>query len=225
MAGKQNLNRFRPFAVLVLLVVAAGLLSYHMWPDETVKPTPKRDDALAARYAPAVAQGPGINPEPSHIYYRMAEDDTRILIAYHITWPYEKDERSKGMEAAWNKMFYTGGLKLQQIIFGPEDNEVVEIAVSKQTGKILRIRYESAGHQGEERSGVEVEKIDRPCLEVTTWNHMFELTSYAAAQGKQVYYLQPEFFTDQLWDYYKMTKKRQSLLSQDRAHLSWERAQ
>jgi len=223
MAGNQKVNQARAFAVGFLLILSASLLSYHMWPDETVELKLKQDDTLAARYAPVIVQGEGIKPEPSHIYYRMAEDDTRILIAYHITWPYEKDERRKGLEAIWNKMFYTGGLKLQQVIFGPEDNEVIEITVSKETGAILRLRYESGGHQGEERSGEEVSKIDRPYFEVTTWNHMFELTSYEPAQGKGIYHLPPEYFTDELWNYYRMTKKHQHLLSQDRAHLSWER--
>jgi len=153
----------------------------------------------------------------------MAQDDTRILIAYHPVWLYEKDERKKGMDAIFNKLFYTGGLKLQKKIFGPGDVETIEIVVDKQSGKIIRIRYESASHQKQEKTGEELEKISKPYFEVTTWNHMFDLISPEQAQGKKIYELKPEYFSKELWDYYRMTKKKQSLLSQDRAHMEWER--
>ena len=177
---------------------------------------------MAEKYCPILIQADGIEPVPSHIYYRMAEDENRILIACHIAWPYERDERSQGLAAAWNKLFYTGGLKLQTKIFGPEDIEAIEIVLDKTSRKIIRIRYESASHRSQEKTGEEIANIEKPYFEVTTWNHMFELKSPEQANGKRIYQLKPEYFTDDLWDYYKIIKKRQTLFSQNRAHFEWE---
>jgi hypothetical protein len=205
-----------------LLVLSIGLLSWVPWPAEQNAVKQIQDDALAQKYCPGFVQGEGIKPDLSHVYYRMAVDDTRILIACHPVWPYEKDEGKKGFATLFNKLFYTGGLKLQTKIFGPEDIEALELVVDKQSKKIIRIRYESASHDKQEVTGVQAGKIARPWFEVTTWNHMFELVGPESASGKKVQDLKPEYFTDERWNYYGMTKKKQSLLSQDRAHFEWE---
>jgi len=209
--------------IAFLFLVAITLISWTPWQPEPAPVKQLQDDALAEKYCPVFVQSDEIKPDLSHIYYRMAQDDNRILIAYHPVWLYEKDERKKGMDAIFNKLFYTGGLKLQKKIFGPGDVETIEIVVDKQSGKIIRIRYESASHQKQEKTGEELEKISKPYFEVTTWNHMFDLISPEQAQGKKIYELKPEYFSKELWDYYRMTKKKQSLLSQDRAHMEWER--
>jgi len=207
---------------LALAALGLALVSWAPWPAEPNPVKLMRDDALARKYCPVFAQGEGIKPDLSRVYYRLGEDEKRYLLACHPVWPYEKDEGKKGLETVFNKLFYTGGLKLQTRIFGPEDIEAIELAVDKDSGKIIRVRCESAGHDKQEVAGEAAEKIARPWFEVTTWNHMFELTSPEAAAGKKVYDLAPEYFTDERWSYYGMTKKKQTLLRQDRAHFEWE---
>jgi len=214
--------------ILCLCALGLGMMAAYRWEDEKGRLAHFKDQALAEKYCPVIVQADRIKPEPSHIYYRMARDESRIFIAYHVAWPYEKDE-TRGWVAAWNKMFYTGGLKLQKKIFGPEDIEVVELVVDRQTGKITRIRYESAelaqkgkkvkqNHIGKEADGAEPPVY----FETITWNHMFTLTSKDHLDGKKLFRLAPEYFTAEQWDYYKMSKKHQTLLSQDRAYFNWE---
>jgi hypothetical protein len=216
--------------VLLLLGVSLALMSYAGFPDETGNLKKMQDDALAAKYCPVFVQGDKIKPDLEAVYYRMAEDETRILIAYHPTWSYEKNETPKGFEGVWDKLFYTGGLKLQGVIYGPGDNEVVEIVVDKKSGKIVRLRFEGADlSNGQEKKHLAREYKDDPALtdppvylEVITWNHMFELSGKDKTDGKKVFLLKPEYFTDQLWAHYKMTKKHQTPLGMDRAHYKWE---
>lgn len=217
-----------PWLTLALLALAVNLMAPAQWPPERAAIKHFRDDAMAQKYCPVIVQGQGIEPDPSYIYYRMGEDEGRILIAYHVTWPYEKDE-SKGLAGAWNKLTYTGGLKLQSRIFGPEDNEVIEVVVDKKSGGIARLRYESAELDGsggkvkQNHLGKEETQAGIPLyFETLTWNHMFRRVSPEQVSGKRVYKLRPEYFTQERWDYYKMSKKRQTLLSQDRAYYKWE---
>ena len=212
----------------VLFVLAVNLMAPAQWPPEKTAIKHLQDDTLARKYCPVIVQDKDIEPEVSHIYYRMGEDESRILIAYHVTWPYEKDE-SKGIAGAWDKLFYTGGLKLQKKIFGPEDNEVIELAIDKKTGNIIRLRYESAqvsktekkvkqNHMGTEETSAELPLY----FETITWNHMFAHIKPDQVSGKQVYKIAPEYFTQERWGYYQMSKKHQTLLSQDRAYYNWE---
>ena len=206
----------------LLALMAIILISAFQWQEEPGEFQMVKDDELAQRYCPVIVQGEGIEPEPSAIYYRMASQGERIFIAYHIVWAYEKGE-GKGFEKLWNKLFYTGGLKLQKVIFGPGDVEAIEIVIDREKRDMLRLRYERAGHQGVEKTAEELRGIEKPYLEVTTWNHMFELISPEETSGKRVYSLKPEYFTEELWRYYKITKKHKHLLSQPRAHFSWEK--
>lgn len=228
----MDYNRRRTAENLKLILCLCGfgllLVAAYRWPDEKGRLEHFKDQALAEKYCPVIVQGEGIEPEPSHIYYRMARDESRIFIACHVAWPYEKDE-SRGLAAAWNKLFYTGGLKLQRKIFGPEDIEVVELVVDRPSGKIIRIRYESAelapagGKVKQNHVGREADGAEPPVyFETISWNHMFALVGEEELAGKKLYRLAPEYFSQERWDYYRMSKKRQSLLSQDRAYFSWE---
>jgi len=226
MGGDQGMKKFGP--VVALAVLAGSLFSGYVWPPEQGELKLFQDQALAERYAPVIAQGEGIEPAPDHLYYLMADSPGRIFIAYHVSWPYEKDE-TKGLAAAFNKVFYTGGLKLQKKIFGPEDIEVVELVIDKQSGEIARVRYESAevekkGNKVKQNhQGREAENVKPPVyFETITWNHMFALISPEELGARKVYQLQPEYFSAERWEYYKMAKKRRSLFSQDRAYFSWE---
>ena len=228
MGGSQKSRAAGLGLTAVLFVLAVSLMAPAQWPPEKVAIKHLHDDALAQKYCPVIVQDKGIEPEVTHIYYRMGEDEGRILIAYHVTWPYEKDE-SKGMAAAWNKLFYTGGLKLQRQIFGPEDNEVIEVSVDKKTGNIIRLRYESAevskieekvkqNHMGTEEKSAELPLY----FETITWNHMFAHIRPDQVSGKRVYKIEPVYFTQERWEYYQMSKKHQTPLSQDRAYYKWE---
>ena len=216
--------------IAILLVASVPLVcaGAYQWPDEKAALTHFQDQALAEKFCPIIVQGDNIKPDPWQIYYRMAQDDSRIFIAYHVAWAYEKDETT-GLLAAVNKVFYTGGLKLQKKIFGPEDIEVIEFVIDKKSGKIARIRYESATVEkvGEKvkqnHQGKEVKNAEPPTyFETITWNHMFNMLSPGQINGKKVFKLKPEYFTQERWDYYKMSKKHKNLLSQDRAHYNWE---
>ena len=220
-AGQRIKNRY--WLRLLIIGLALSFISGFRWSKEPGEFQPVQEDEIAERYCPIIVQAQGIEPEPGAIYYRMAYQDKRIFIAYHIVWAYEKGE-GKGLEKLWNKLFYTGGLKLQKVIFGPSDVEAIELVVDKESGEIIRLRYEQEGHQGIERSGQELAGLEKPYFEVTTWNHMFELISKAQISGKKVYNLKPEYLTEELWRYYKITKKHNHLLSQPRAHFSWEKA-
>jgi len=212
------------------LVVIIGLLSFgYVWKYEGKEVKTMENQELAEKYCPVIVQGEGIKPEPEAIFYRMAEEDGHILIAYHIVWAYEKDS-GRGFWKVWNRLFYTGGLHLQKVIFGPGDVEAIELKIDKKSGRIIRIRYETARVR---KSGkikhiplvVEQDQIP-PALplyfEVISWNHLFKLIDPGQAKGKKIYQLKPKYFTDQLWEHYRMTKKHQGPLSQDRAHFGWE---
>jgi len=207
---------------LLIIGLALNFISGYRWQEEPGEFQLLQEDEIAQRFSPIIVQEKGIEPEPSAIYYRMAYQAEKIFIAYHIVWAYEKGE-GKGLEKLWNKLFYTGGLKLQKVIFGPGDVETIELVVDKESGEIIRLRYEQAGHQGVEKTAEDLKGIEKPYLEVTTWNHMFELVSPEESSGKRVYSLKPEYFTEELWSYYKITKKHKHLFSQPRAHFSWEK--
>ena len=218
MASNQNSK----ISLLLIIILGTALFSWTPWQAENISLKHFQDDELAYKYCPVFVQAESIKPDINHIYYRMAEDDKRIFLACHPVWPYEKDESKKGLQAIFNKLFYTGGLKLQRKIFGPEDIEAIEIVIDKESKKILRLRYESASHIKKEISEEKALEIEKPVLEVITWNHMFELITLEQAQGKRFFDLRPEYFTEELWNYYQMTKKQNNILSQDRAHFEWE---
>jgi hypothetical protein len=193
-----------------------------------------RDDALAQRYAPVIVQDDSIPARPERLLYRMArgenENDGKIIkIAYHVVWPFEKDNR-KGFYSWWTRVTYTGGLNFQGIIYGPGDVEGIELTVDAETGKIIKVLYETADwdekgrviHVHVERAGEEIPSDPHLVFQVISWNHMFDLISESELKEEPKYELASEYFSEKDWRYYRMTKKRQTPLKRDRAHFEWE---
>jgi len=187
---------------------------------------------LAQKYAPVFIQGEEIPAEPERLLYRAAtgEDCRELFLAYHVVWPFENDPR-KGFWPAVTRATYTGGLRLQRVIYGPGDVEVVGLVIDLGSGKVKKVTYETADydkkkdviHVPVELTGDEVPQYNPLAFEVVSWNHLFVLADRPAEEDdEKVYRLEPEPFTQELWKHYRMTKKRRHALSRDRAHYGWE---
>ena len=187
-----------------------------------------RNDELARKYAPVLLQKSEVKPNPEELLYRMTRKDGNLLIAYHVVWPYERDE-GNGFYSLLNKIFYTGIFKFQRIIYGPKDVEAIELKIDEKSGKILGIKYETAIEKKGKIIHVPVIKeFDKPLdpplfFEVVTWNHLFRYVENGKSSDANVYKLEPKYFEERLWKYYRMTKKYKHFLSRDRAHFDWER--
>ena len=183
------------------------------------------------RFAPVIVQGPEIPAEPEAMLYRAATStDGRLLfIAYHVVWPYEQDPRP-GFWPALTRAFYTGGLRLQSVIYGPGDVEVIELQVDLETMELVRVTYETADYDA--RGGVihvpvvsEGDELPEQLplyFEVISWNHLFELKDRPPPSEDRVYRFEPRPFTDELWAYYRMSKSVKTPLSRDRDQRAWE---
>ncbi len=205
---------------------------------------------LVSRYAPVLVQGEDIPAPPGELLFRAAtsEDCRTLRLAYHVVWEFERDP-GKGFWPALTRATYTGGLRLQRIIFGPGDVEALALDVDLETSRVTRVRYETAryGKRGEVihvpvvKEWGDVPDYNPLYFEVISWNHLFDLLeappgkaadkeskgtlnpgSGSTAAGRKVYRLDPEPFTDELWKHYRMTKKREHMLSRDRAHYCFE---
>ena len=187
--------------------------------------------ALARQFEPVLTQGADIPAPPERILYRAAttENCTRLLLAYHIAWPFEQDPRP-GWWPAFIRLVYTGGLRLQRVIYGPGDVEVIFLTIALPDKKIVRINYETATYDA--KNGVVhvpqvVEEKDVPAyaplhFRVISWNHLFKLEAGPPAANEKTYRFAPEPFTAELWSYYRMSKKVQTPLSMDRDYPAWE---
>ena len=192
-------------------------------------PGPLREAVM--RFAPVIVQRPEIPAAPEAMLYRAATsgDGRLLLIAYHVVWPYEQDPRP-GFWPAVTRAVYTGGLRLQSVIYGPGDVEVIELEVDLETMKLLRVSYETADYDA--RGGVihvqvvkEGDKLPDQLplyFEVVSWNHLFELRERPPAPDQPVHRLEPRPFTEELWVYYRMSKSVRTPLSRDRDQRAWE---
>lgn len=210
-----------------------SLFAYSIEPSAEEEFKMFRDDALAALYAPLIVQPDSIPAEPEMILYRMARsnDGGKIVMAFHVVWPFEKDNR-KGFYPWWTRVTYTGGLKLQKVIYGPGDVEAVEIVLDRKSNKIINVRYETADwdqkggviHVHVEKNGCELpSQSNRLVFRVVSWNHMFDLIEESDIKsGEKLFDLPVGYFSHEDWNYYGMTKKKQTWLKRDRAHFEWE---
>ncbi len=188
-------------------------------------------EKMVLDYAPLILQAEDIPAEPQSLLYRATtSDDCKTLyLAYHIVWPFEQDPRP-GFWPALTRLTYTGGLKFQQVIYGPGDVEVLFFTVDLDSMKIRELYYETADY---DKKGnvihvdVNLDESEIPhysplAFQAISWNHMFDLLEGPPDGTVAEFKLTPEPFTDELWAYYRITKKRQTPLSKDRAHLEWE---
>lgn len=180
--------------------------------------TPVRDDVSAQRYAPSILSGSEYG-DPVALYYRAAENGDRLYITYHYVW--EKEENPHpGFLPFLNRTLYTGGLRLQKIMFGPADIEKVSVVV--RSGVIESVSFETAGDYNPSAFSVKHKPQSLTqlpaALRVMSWNHLFE----PAASGPAVS-LKPEYFSREQWEKYEMVKLKETVLSRSRAHEPYER--
>ena len=197
--------------------------------------SPLRDDAIARKYMPVLFNNDeyGI---PTDLLYRSSRDDSgRIHITYHYVWT-EEINRTAGFLPFLNRIFYTGGLRLQRIMFGKGDVENVSIVIG-QSGQVEKLQFERAANYSPDDFGVQHEEvnIDGPIslpivLRVVSWNHLFDLEKrgpaglpeHGSSQGSPVK-LEVRYFTRELWEEYTMVKEHEKLLRKSRAHQPYER--
>lgn len=180
--------------------------------------TPIRDDALAQRYAPSIAAGSEYG-DPAALYYRAAVNGDKTFITYHYVWEKEENTHS-GFLPFLNRTIYTGGLRLQRIMFGPADIEKVSIVLN--AGKVESASFETAENYNPAAFGVAHKPVSLlempPAFRVMSWNHLFEPASAGPAVP-----LKAEYFTEDKWQHYEMVKLKERFFSRSRAHEPYER--
>lgn len=188
--------------------------------------TPQHDDSLAAKFTPHILAH-SLYGAPTHMFYRMAKDTQgNTYIAYH---PYFHDEENphEGFGAKASRLLYSGGLHLKDIIFGKADLELIEVVLDAK-GNVSRVAYEDAEKYNPKAFGVKhVEKtLMHPklplCFEIVSWNHMVRPRESDACSKMAA--LKVEYFTDALWDEFRMVKKTEAILRRNRAHRVYERS-
>jgi hypothetical protein len=193
--------------------------------------TPVKDDAAAESYAPTLLSNDTFG-FPRKCYYRAARDGSGNLhIAYHPVWEYERND-SGGLMPFLSRMFYTGGLKIQRIMFGKGDVEVIAVTVDRR-GVGTELRYERPKDYNPATFTVKHEKValtgtfvTMPAFRVSSWNHLFEKADgpdAAPRPGERAWRCEPEYFTDALWEEYTMVRLNETRLRKSRAHFVWER--
>jgi len=223
--------------VAVLLLVFAVFLTVYLTATVNVlEPgapdfTPVKDDVAAGDYAPSLLSNDTFG-FPQKCYYRAARDGSGNLhIAYHPVWEYERND-SGGLMPLLSRMFYTGGLRIQRVMFGKGDVEVISVTVDRH-GVGTAIEYERPKNYNPSTFTVSHEKValqstfaTTPPFRVASWNHLFENTDGADAAprtGERAWRCTPEYFTDALWEEYTMVRLKETRLRKSRAHLAWER--
>ena len=224
------MTAYRP-ALAMLIVFAFALSIIPAQADSACCICPKKAGHMVERYRPVIVQEDDIPAKPEAMLFRVATDEecATLKLAYHVVWPYEEDPRT-GFWPAVTRATYTGGLKLQKLIYGPGDTEVIEIHVDIETGDIKRVRYETAEYDKKGnvvhveviKEGAEAPEGPTLAFKVISWNHLFDMMDEVPDDGDGVYRFAPGPFTDELWDRYKMTKKHESPLRRDRDHPDWE---
>ncbi|MBL8022003.1 MAG: hypothetical protein JNM27_20175 [Leptospirales bacterium] len=217
----------KKWGVVLLIFVGVGwflLRTTRINSPETPGFEPLRDDALAQRYAPSI-----ISPEefdqPVALYYRAARSNGKQYITYHFVWAGETNP-APGFFPWLNRSLYTGGLRLQKIMFGKGDVEMVSLVIDA-AGNLDEVIYETAENHDPSDFGVKhstVRTVAKPPLvfEVVSWNHLFLLKDSADQRGT-ARLLRPEYFTQSLWEEYEMVKERETVLKRSRAHQAYER--
>lgn len=187
---------------------------------------PRKFDEFAKMYAPKLISSS--YGEPIALYYRASEDDLKnIHITYHFVW--EKEENaSSGVKPFFSRNIYTGGLKIQKMMFGKGDIEIVSLVVNP-PGKIISAEYETAENYSDADFSVKhktielKEELKNPLLfKVVSWNHLFELVKDGAEESEGLK-LTPTYFNEKLWQEYEMVKVNETRLKKSRAHKIYER--
>ena len=188
-----------------------------------------RDDDLAIKFAPIIYTNNEFEI-PKKLYYRAAFDEhENYHIAYHILWDREIN-KTKGFMPFFNKCLYTNGLKIQSLMYGKGDIEVIEVILDKNKSP-KTLTYETCKNYNPKDFSVEHSKvsIDKPInspfkFEVISWNHLFNYISNDQSNDNlNEVTLKPEYFTEQLWTNFEMFKVKETFFKKNRAHFIYER--
>ena len=192
--------------------------------------TPVKDDHAAGIYAPPLISNDTFG-FPRKCYYRAARDGSGNLhIAYHPVWEYERND-SGGIMPVLSRMFYTGGLKIQRIMFGKGDVEVIAMTVDRR-GTVTAIEYERPKNYSPATFTVQHEKVvlrgtfGGACLPRVVMEPSLRKSRRrrrGVRSGERDWRCTPEYFTDALWEEYTMVRLKETRLRKSRAHFEWER--
>lgn len=145
---------------------------------------PIKDDALAARHAPILIPSSKYG-DPVALYYRASKGRAgHTYLTYHFVWTAEENTTS-GCLPMLSRNIYTGGLGLQQTMFGPGDIELITMRINPR-GEVDRLGYETAEDYDPSGFGVKHLRINVTAnpgtelrgpfvFEVVSWNHLFVL--------------------------------------------------
>jgi hypothetical protein len=223
-------------ALVILAALVMFLFTYLSATVNTLAPgapgfTPVRDDEAARRFAPALVSNDAFG-FPLTCLYRAARDGAGNLhIAYHPVWEYERNDTG-GLMPFLSRTIYTGGLRIQRIMFGKGDVEVIAVTVDPR-GVITSVEYERPKNYDPSGFGVEHEQVSLkgplaqvPVFRVASWNHLFERAEGASISpqgGERAWKCAPGYFTDELWQEYTMVRIEETRMKKSRAHFDWER--
>lgn len=220
----------------LVVVLAGGFLYARFAPVETHDVNVSswkafKDDALAEQFLPVLYADLSYGL-PTDVFYRAAKEGNGTLhFAYHYVWDREVNKNS-GFYPFLSRSVYTGGLKIQKMMFGKGDVEVIEVVVSPE-GTVKELHYEKAQNYDPTAfavSHVWVKKnmpnLDEDCLYVMSWNHLFELEKKDVLEANAQFVKTQntlQYFSNRLWKEYEMFKHTTTRLKKNRAHFDYER--
>lgn len=216
--------------VLIPFCLALYVLFYPVKKAQLIFPNyePIQDEKLAKKFAPQFYIRDKRISDPIKLYYRMSRDLNGLIhIVYHPVWAHEQNF-FPGIFPWLSRNLYTGGLGLQRIMFGKGDVESLYLTINKDE-KIIKVVYErpsnyTGNHFNVKHIKIEkvVQELDPPLyFEVLSWNHLFNWVEKDS--NLSAIHLSPQYFTQKLWEDYRMMKKTQTPLFKNRAHFGFER--
>lgn len=222
---------------IILFFIIARFYPVKIYEENIKGYAPIIDDTLAQEFSPIIYSENKYD-NPYRILYRASIDENNnIYLAYHIFWKNEVNSND-GFMPMLNRLFYTGGLKLQKTMFGKEDIEVIEVMINSER-EVVRIQYETAENYNPkdfsvEHKSIKIEedhisagkKIKDIGFNVISWNHLFEAVRTSDMDLLHKYNkfnIIPEYFSNKEWKEYGMFKKINTMLKKNRAHFEYER--
>lgn len=223
--------------VIILFFIIARFYPVKIYEKDIKGYEPIIDDNLAQEFSPIIYSENEYG-NPYRILYRASiDEENNIYLAYHIFWKNEVNSND-GFMPMLNRVFYTGGLKLQKTMFGKEDIEVIEVMINSER-EVVRIQYETAENYNakdfsvshklikiEENYINEGEGIKDIAFNVISWNHLFENVRKSDMKTLIKYNkfdITPEYFSNKDWEEYGMFKKINTIIKKNRAHFEYER--
>lgn len=196
---------------------------------------PIKNDVLANEFKPIIVSNNEFRIPYKMVYRASVDDENNTYIAYHVFWDREVN-LTNGIMPFLSRNIYTGGLKIQKLMYGKEDVEVIEIKLNPNK-EVVRVQYETAENYNPnnfavehknvmlEGNDLETYKSENVVFEVVSWNHLFDLKTIDDLEmnDKEKVDIEVEYFDSEEWEEYEMSKKINTILKKDRAHYGYER--